>query len=92
MSENKLGTHLENARGRMNLRFNATRGTYRLRFTSVHPDQLRTIQHALALAREEGCTQYDIVALEGICLSYLTTGSGDPGIANVAAPVNGLSK
>jgi len=55
----------------MNIRFNRTRRTYRLRLPSVHPDQLETILDALAKARREGNTNYDAVALEGICMSYL---------------------
>lgn len=92
MSKSVAGTHLQDTRGRVNRRFNAKRGTYRLRFTSVHPDQLQTIEQALALARGEAGTQYDTVALEGICLSYLATGPRNLGISYAANPGNGAGK
>ena len=61
--------------GRMHVHFNPTRRKYRLRFTSVHEDQMETIALALRKARDEAETVYDVVALEMICLSYLANGS-----------------
>jgi hypothetical protein len=63
-------------RGRVNVRFNASRNIFRLRFNAVHQDQMATIQQALEDARAELGTEYDTVALEAICLSYLATSVG----------------
>lgn len=60
-------------RGRVNIRCNQSRGTARLRFTNVHPDQQQTILSALALARSEAGTDYDAVALDAICQHFLAT-------------------
>jgi hypothetical protein len=57
--------------GRVNVRHNEKRRTYRLRFTSVHEDQAESIFQALNEARKEASTDYDVVALEWICLGYL---------------------
>lgn len=65
-------------RGRVNTRFNAKRGTYRLRFTSVHEDQMEMILLALRKCRAEADTEYDVVALELICMNYLATCSPRP--------------
>ena len=61
--------------GRVNRRFNPKRGTWRLRFTSVHEEQAQTILCALDRARQEAETEYDVVALEMICMNYLATSS-----------------
>ena len=66
------GGYNNGIRGRVNVRYNAKRDTYRFRFLSVHPDQAATILDALALARDESQTEYDTVALDGICLNYLS--------------------
>lgn len=60
-------------RGRINAHFNPKRGTYRLRLGSLHEDQVETILLALKKSRSEAGTDYDAVALELICLSYLAT-------------------
>ena len=40
----------------------------------VHTDQKETIRLALDKAKQEGGTEFDAVALEGICLNYLAGG------------------
>lgn len=70
-------------RGRVNVRFNAKRGTYRLRLTSVHEDQAETIFEALRKSRAEANTEYDVVALELICLNYLATCPPQPRKAEI---------
>jgi len=67
-----------NPRGRVNVRFNAKRRTSRLRFTSVHEDQMETILYALKVSRAMAETEYDTVALELICMSYLACGTPRP--------------
>lgn len=66
----------KSVRGRVNVRFNAGRNTFRLRFNAVHQDQMTTIKQALEDARAEWGTEYDVVALEAICLSYLAMSVG----------------
>ena len=61
--------------GHARTRFNRKRGTYRLRFTAMHEDQLETVFAALQRARTVAGTKYDSVALEMICLEYLAGGS-----------------
>jgi hypothetical protein len=68
----KLGNGARKPHGRVNVHFNAKRGTGRLRFTAVHPDQLDTILLALKNARTEMQTEYDTAALDMICLNYLS--------------------
>jgi len=46
-------------------------GKYRLRFNTVHEDQLELIMNALDLAKRESGTRYDTVALTNICLHYI---------------------
>jgi hypothetical protein len=46
-------------------------GSYRLRFYHVHEDQIETIQLALERARSEGESDFDVVALDRICVAYL---------------------
>ena len=64
----------KSVRGKANIRYNAKRGTYRLRFTPAHDDQLEIILPALEKARAEAGTDYDTVALTYICQHYLTNG------------------
>jgi len=71
MKIDKPSADISPVRGRVNVRFNPKRNTYRLRFNSVHADQLELIQDALARAREELPTMYDVVALDAICIGYL---------------------
>jgi len=61
-------------RGKVNIRRNEKRETSRLRFTSVHDDQLEVILTALNKARAEAGTDYDVVALNCICMQYLASG------------------
>lgn len=49
----------------------------------LHEDQVETVETALARAREEGETEFDAVALDYICMRYL---SNDTGKAKKAAP------
>lgn len=60
-------------RSRLHIRTNQKRGTSRLRFTSLHPDQLEIIVPALEKAREESGTEFYSVALTNICQHYLST-------------------
>ena len=57
----------------VDVRTNPETGWSRLRFYAVAPDQLESILDALRLARVEHETEFDSVALEAICLSYLNT-------------------
>jgi len=50
-------------------------GSYRLRFYHVHADQIETIQPALEGARRELGTEFDAVALEALCMNYLSGGN-----------------
>ena len=65
------GGYNNGVRGRVNVRYNGKRDSYRYRFQPIYRDQADTINLALALAREEGETEYDSVALEYICMNYL---------------------
>ncbi len=58
-------------RGKVNVRYNRKRGTYRLRFQPVFRDQLDVISLGLEKARCESDTEYDAVALTNICMWYL---------------------
>jgi len=49
----------------------------------LHADQLETVDTALERAREEGETEYDTVALDYICMRYL---SNDAGKAKTTKP------
>ena len=60
-------------RGRVNVHFNKTRNTYRLRFNGVHPDQMEMILLGLEIAREQANTEYDVVALEAMALEFSAT-------------------
>jgi hypothetical protein len=59
--------------GRVDLRTMKRTGKTRLRFYNVYPDQLETVQTALRIARRESGTEHDTVALESICIHFLTT-------------------
>ncbi len=48
-------------------------GKTRLRFPDVHEDQLDLILQALEVAGEAMGTEHGTVALEAICLHFLTT-------------------
>lgn len=45
---------------------------YRGRFYDCHPEQKEVIEDAINKARKESGTKHDTVALELICLNYLT--------------------
>jgi len=63
-------------KGKVNIRYNTKRKTYRVRFSPLHRDQLEVILLALEMARKEANTEYDSVALDCICLHFLTNGTG----------------
>ena len=46
-------------------------GSYRLRFYHAHEDQIETIQRALEIARLEGLSDFDTVAIDRICMAFL---------------------
>jgi len=50
-------------------------GSHRLRFYHFHDDQIGTVELALAGARPELNTEFDAVALEAICMNYLSGGN-----------------
>lgn len=50
-------------------------GSWRLRFYHAHDDQLAIIEHSLEKARRELGTEFDAVALEAICMNYLSGGN-----------------
>jgi hypothetical protein len=50
-------------------------GSWRLRFYHSHDDQIETIELALERARQEMGTEFDVVALEAICMNYLSGGN-----------------
>jgi hypothetical protein len=52
-----------------------TDGSWRLRFYHSHDDQVETIESALDRARDEMGTEFDAVALEAICMNYLSGGN-----------------
>ena len=60
-------------RGRANWRYNTRRKKFRMRITSIYPDNHEVIDAALEKARREGNTDYDAVALTYICLHYLSS-------------------
>ena len=48
-------------------------GSYRIRLYHAHEDQIQTIQLALEAARNDAPSEFDVVLLELICMSYLAT-------------------
>lgn len=62
----------EPSSGKVDVRFSDSTGKYRLRFYAVAPDHRETILNALKRARSELGTEYDSVALEAICMNYLS--------------------
>ena len=48
-------------------------GSYRLRLNHAHQDQIESIQLALKIAREESGSDFDAVAIDGICNWYLAS-------------------
>lgn len=50
-------------------------GSYRLRFYHAHADQIEIIELGLERARQEANTEFDNVALEAICMNYLSGGN-----------------
>ena len=73
------GGYNNGIRGRVNVRYNAKRDSYRYRFQPIYRDQATTINLALAIAREDGNTEYDSVALDYICMHFLSTYTPDRG-------------
>ena len=61
--------------GRVDIRTIKRTGKARLRFYGVAPDHLEMILAALEVARKDLNTEFDTVALEGICMHYLNTQS-----------------
>ncbi len=59
------GTRMHSRKGKF--------GSYKISFYHIHEDQLELIKRALQIAREEGESDFDSVALDGICLSYLAS-------------------
>lgn len=64
------------ANGKVDVRTNQVSGKARMKFYRLAPEQLEIIQAALEQARLELGTNYDSVALEGICLSFLNSLGG----------------
>jgi hypothetical protein len=64
-----------NLTGRADVRFRVSTGKYRMRIYAIAPEQLETISLALERARRELSTNYDAVALEALCMNYLSGGS-----------------
>ena len=62
---------------RMNIR-KCQDESFRIRIYHLHEDQLETIQIALEKARLEGGSDFDSVALERICMAYLSFGAALP--------------
>jgi hypothetical protein len=62
---------------RMNIR-KCKDASFRIRIYHLHEDQLETIQLALEKARLEGGSDFDSVALERICLGYISWGTAVP--------------
>ena len=60
-------------KGKVDVRVMKNSEKARLRFYNVYPDQLETIQIALEKARTEAPTHSDTVALEMICLDFIST-------------------
>jgi len=56
----------------MHASFNLKKGTHSIRFFPIHDEQFAVIREALRQARHEAHTEFDAVALEAICQSYLT--------------------
>ncbi len=64
--------------GLVDVRTNRHTGKSRLRFYGIAADHLEVIQYALKVAREGLGTEYDSVALDAICQSFLGTHPGKP--------------
>ena len=61
------------AKGRVDIRVMKKTDKARLRFYNVYPELLHTILAALELARQEAGTHSDTVALDAICMHFLST-------------------
>jgi hypothetical protein len=46
-------------------------GSYRIRLYHAHEDQIETIQLALETARRDSPSEFDVVLLELVCMTYL---------------------
>ena len=62
----------EDMKGKVDVRTMKKNGMTRLRFYNVYPDQKEMILLALQKARTEMGTEHDTVALDAICLNYLS--------------------
>jgi hypothetical protein len=62
---------------RMNIR-KCKDGSFRIRIYHLHPEQIELIQLALGKARLEGCSDFDSVALERICMAFISFGAAMP--------------
>lgn len=59
--------------GKVDVRIMQRNAKARLRFYNVAPDQLEVIMNALEIARNELGTGHDTVALDAICIHFLST-------------------
>lgn len=80
LDEVRMSEILRKRKGAVDVRHSKRTGRARLRFYEVALDQLSTIELALAQARVELDTPWDSVALEAICMTYLSTRSGAGGL------------
>jgi len=70
--------------GKVDVRYTPRTDKNRLRFYSVAHDQVEVIKHALQIAREEFSTEFDSVALDHICLSFIETRNGTSQINTIS--------
>ena len=61
------------AKGRVDIRVMKHTQKARLRFYNAYPDSVEIILAALELARHETGSLYDTVALEAICMHFLSS-------------------
>jgi hypothetical protein len=50
-------------------------GSWLIRIRHLHEDQIKTIQLALEIARSECQSDFDSVAIEGICMAFISSGA-----------------
>jgi hypothetical protein len=53
-------------------------GSLVIRIYHLHEDQIKTIQLALEIARSESQSDFDSVAIDGICMSFISSGAAMP--------------
>ena len=61
------------SKGKVDIRTCNRNGKARLRFYDVAPDHLEMIKQALQVAREQTGSEHDTVALEAICMHFLSS-------------------